>query len=139
MTKEVNNYCKNDLGTQVPKEVEVTIVGMEFTTGMETNVEINRLRGMKSGIFGERALTDTGKPEWEDSPDYCNDAALCAELLDEQGIQFFVLPTVKTPGVKKYVPGMVVIFDLGGTLYSTEPQPTEEAALACALWFALSQ
>lgn len=128
-------YSGNEHGTQV------TQVGMEFTVGPETDAEINKLLGRDSGSFGGKLLRETDGPTWEESPSYCADTALCMEILEERGIVPFILPTLDQVPKKKrkhaFVVEYVGSFELNDTIYATVPQPTEEAAAACVLWFVL--
>lgn len=135
-------YSESTHGTQA---TQATIVGMEFVAGIEANIEINRLMGSDSGSFGGRVLRDTGEVEWEVSPDYCNDEALCIEMLEACGVASFILPTVEgvKPGKKgkkakkDFAQRYIGVFEVDDIIYATAPQLTEERATACVLWFTL--
>lgn len=136
-------YYESDTEAQ---EAHVTVVGMEFNPGAEANVDIERLLGFESESFGGKAhrrIGDHNQPlQWEESPDYCGDEALCFEILDKQGVVPFLLETVdhanrskKTPFVQKYT----AVFEFGDTLYGTMPIESESHSIACVVWFVLSK
>lgn len=128
-------YSDSGLGTQEP---QVTIIGSEFIAGPEGNAMISEARGYHVSRFlnGETYHTQGGYL-MELVPNYCGDSALTCELLEILGIALMVFPTVKPKGVRKHEPGFVAVFETGNTLYVTSPQPTEDAACACALWSVL--
>jgi hypothetical protein len=123
------------------REAQVTQVGMEFAVGPETDAEINKLLGRDSGSFGGKLLRETDNAEWEESPSYCVDAALCMKILEGRSIVPFILQTLDQSPKKKrkhvFVTEYVAVFEMSDTIYATVPQPTEEAAAACVLWFVL--
>lgn len=130
-----NNITDDDLGTQEP---QVKIVGMEFTAGPEGNEQIEEALGYTTHRFPTGEVYRTNGPYlMELARDYCADAALCIEMLDERGIVPFILPTEKPKGARKFEPGFVAVFEIRGEIHVTTPQASEEAAAACALWFAL--
>lgn len=135
MSNVNKEYSDETLGTQEP---QVTIVGSEFIPGSEGNAMISEALGYHVMRFpnGEAYHTHGGYL-MEFVPDYCGDAALCIEMLEERGIVLMILPTVKPKGVRKFEQGFVALFEIAETLYSTAPQPTEEAAAASALWSAI--
>lgn len=134
----MNIYSETTLGTQEPKNTEITIVGMEFIAGMEGNIKIAEAKGYSVCISpnGDVFHTIDGLL-MEPIPDYCGDDALSIELMEGFGVVPFVVPTEKPKGARKFVPGFVAVFEISDTLYMTVPQVTEEAASACALWFVL--
>lgn len=135
MTCINKEYSDSGLGTQ---ETQVTIVGMEFVAGPEGNVAIAEACGCTVMEFptGEQ-YTAAGGYMMAKLPDYCSDAALCIEMLNDRDIVPFILPTEKPNGAKKFEPGFIAVFEIAGQLHTTVPQTTEDAAAACALWFAL--
>lgn len=128
-------YSDETLGTQ---ETQVTVVGSEFIPGPEGNELIAQARGYTTHRFPNGEVYNTLGPYlMEHTPDYCGDAALCLDLLEQLGVVLMILPTEKPKGVRKFEPGFVALFELADTLYATVPQPTEEAAAACAFWCVL--
>lgn len=128
-------YSDSTLGTQ---ETQVKVVGMEFTAGPEGNDMISQALGYTTHRFPTGEVYHTLGPYlMEHAPNYCSDAALCLEYLEGHDIVPFILPTEKPKGVRKFEPGFVAVFEIRGEIHVTVPQATEEAAAACALWFAL--
>lgn len=125
-------YSDSTLGTQ---ETQVTVVGSEFIPGPEGNELIAQARGYTTHRFPNGEVYNTLGPYlMEHTPDYCSDAALCIDHLEQHGVVLMILPTEKPKGARKFEPGFVALFEFKDTLYATVPQPTEEAAAACALW-----
>lgn len=128
-------YSDQTLGTQ---ETQVKIVGMEFIAGPEGNDLISQALGYTTHRFPTGEVYHTHGPYlMEHAPDYCSDAALCIDCLEQRGIVPFILPTEKPKGARKYKPGFVAVFEIRDEVFTTVPQASEEAAAACALWFAL--
>lgn len=132
MSNVDKEYSDSTLGTQV---TQVSIVGSEFIPGPEGNEMIAQARGYTTHRFpnGEVYIT-LGPYLMEHAPDYCSDAALCIDHLEQHGVVLMILPTEKPKGARKFEPGFVALFEVADTLYATVPQPTEEAAAACAFW-----
>ena len=126
------HISENDLDAQV------TQVGMEFTVGIETDAEIDRLLGFETQVAGDK-LNRLFEDALTSAPRYCADAALCLDLLEKRGIYPMILPTMSDRPKKSFVSGYVGIFDVEGVLYATTAQLTEEAAAACMLWFVLAK
>lgn len=130
------NNTDSGLGTQ--DDPKVTIVGSEFVVGPIGNEMVAQARGYTTHRFPNGEVYNTLGPYlMEHSPDYCGDAAFCLDILEQRGVVPMILPTIKPKGARKFEPGFVAVFEINDTLYSTVPQPTEDAAAACALWVVL--
>lgn len=135
MSNVNKEYTDTTLGTQEP---QVTVVGSEFIPGPEGNELISQARGYHTMRFPNGEVYHThGDYLMEHAPDYCSDAALCIDHLEQRGVVPMILPTEKPNTKHKFEPGFVALFEIADTLYATHPQPTEDAAAACALWCAL--
>jgi hypothetical protein len=135
-------YYGNDAEAHAP---QVTVMGMEFKPGAEADVEIERLLGFESESFGGKAHRrigdDTQDLQWQESPDYCGDDAVCLEILEIHQVTPFVLKTTddakrsKVPFAEK----RIAVFQFSETLYATMPFETDAQAVACVVWFVLAK
>lgn len=128
-------YNGNELGTQV---TQVTIVGMGFVPNHHGNVEIDRLLGFESESYGAVAhRRNKDDAQAEIGPNYCEDPSLCIDIMERFETVPICLPTQVTAPKrgKLCVQEYIAVFELTGTLYATTPFPSENHAIACALWF----
>jgi hypothetical protein len=149
MNKENCIYSESDRRTQDTQEgLEVIVVGEDFTPGFEAVVEINKMLGKESGVFGGKLMRETNTPEWEESPNWCGDTQACLDELkrvDPNGSDPVVLELVQVVGKKKgnklAKPAehlFAAVFEMDGLTHVTEPFPSYSNAVSCVLWFVLS-
>lgn len=133
--------------SQEEKEPQVSLVGDGFTAGAEGNSEIDGFLGFESQVLGGVAHRHVSELEadvqWVPSPNYCEDDALCCDLLEERGVVVQMTQTTDTrkqrANLKPFVEEHLAMFDLEGELCVTLPFETEEQAVACALWHVLQR
>lgn len=133
----------DDGGTQV------TQVGENFNPGPEGNAAIAQLLGYEAEVRGDKKEAQawvfayepcgipSAPPEWRPAPDYCEDTAAVAELMEFEGRVPYVKPLRKEPGQRKT--RYVCFFDHEGGVGVTVPFMKGSHALAAALHFVLSE
>ncbi len=129
--------------SSAPSDPQAKQVGDGFVAGWETDAEIDCLLGHDTSHAGLRPArwTEGGLVE---APRYSTDPRLTEEHLRKEGVEEWLpcvtVPTVKRPrkGGEPFVTEHVLVFAWQGELLATRPQPTPEAALACALWAVLN-
>jgi len=134
-------------------DAQVSQVGFEFTPGPEGDIELHRLiTGFdgEAGVFGGRALQDTGTGDWPPIPEYSKDLVSINERLSADGVRPVYLPSVDMPragarvGTKakldepvRFVQQYVAVFTYKGIPMMSVPRESVTHAAATVLWFVL--
>lgn len=120
-------------------------VGAAFIAGWEGNADIDCLLGNETSRAGGMPLRQLPAGGLAHAPDYCGaDTTLAAELLRLEGVETWLpcLTATAHKGAKAsadpYAPEHVLVFPWRALMRVTAPQTTPEGALACALWWVLT-
>lgn len=116
-----------------------------FTAGPEGNVAIELMRGKVAELRGDPALAyrhvvdqndpPRHAPAWLPSPDYCGDAELCRELLDDLGVGYSVCSAMTSKRGRTL--RHVGLMEYAGEAAFTQLFAKESEALAAILFHTL--
>ncbi|EMB2321445.1 hypothetical protein ACN1NW_000403 [Acinetobacter baumannii] len=124
-------------------ENEALIIGYDYEAGAESDTDIDSLLGHDTMLFEGKPIRcdDTGCFE---APKYSEDIELTKLELEKLELDPLIVPVIPYSVKKTRKPAKDVehkfaaMFEFGGEQCVTRPCESENEALACVLWYALS-
>ncbi|EMP6047985.1 hypothetical protein RG113_000511 [Acinetobacter baumannii] len=124
-------------------EHKALIIGYDYEAGADTDTDIDSLLGHDTMLFDGKPIRcdDTGCFE---APRYSEDIEITKLELEKLKIDPLIVPAVPYSAKKTHKPArdiehkFAALFCFGGEQCVTRPFDSENEALACVLWYALS-